>query len=166
VFAPDTPGSYTNQSIADPNGAPPEGNEFDNEDSVTTVVENGGNGPFNDLQVEKSGSSNVAPQGEITYNLQVFNAGSNPALNVTVRDSLPAGVTFVSAQDAAPGAGAFTCSHAGGIVECTGATINAGGLGSARSITIKVTAPNLNTTADQPGARRSRQCDSRGRRTE
>jgi uncharacterized repeat protein (TIGR01451 family) len=146
VFAPDTPGSYTNQSIADPNGTLPEGNEFDNEDSVTTVVENGGNGPFNDLHVDKSGSTNVAPNGEITYSLQVFNTGSNPALNVMVRDSLPAGTTFVSAADAAPGTpGAFTCSHSGGTVECTGATINAGGVGAARVVTIKVTAPNQNT---------------------
>ena len=113
---------------------------------MTTVVENAGNGPFNDLHVEKTGSSNVAPRGEITYSLQVFNTGSDPALNVTVRDLLPAGTTFVSADDAAPGTpGAFTCSHSGLTVECTGATINAGGVGAARIVTIKVTAPNHNT---------------------
>ena len=54
---------------------------------------------------------------------------------------LPAGTTFVSAEDSAPAApGAFTCSHAGGIVNCIGGTLPGGG--APRLIAIVVTAPN------------------------
>src|SRR4029077_14030696 len=66
------------------------------------------------------------------------------ALNVAVRDILPAGVTFVSAQDAGPGPGAFTCTQAGGVIDCTGATIagTVPGPAGTRTIVINVTAPN------------------------
>ena len=52
------------------------------------------------------------------------NIGTDPALNVTVRDVLPAGVTFVSATDGGGPGGPFTCSQAGGVVNCIGATID------------------------------------------
>jgi uncharacterized repeat protein (TIGR01451 family) len=64
---------------------------------------------------------------------------------VKVRDVLPAGTTFVSATDTTGGAGSFVCSHAGGIVDCVGGTLD-GSLGLAgvptlRTIQIIVTAP-------------------------
>ena len=75
-------------------------------------------------------------------------------MNVAVRDVLPAGVTFVSAEDTTSvplGPGAFTCSHAAGVVNCTGATLDgtANTLSSpdipaTRTITVKVTAPIFN----------------------
>ena len=104
IFAPDTPGDYTNQAIVDPDFKIPEGNEFNNESSVPTVVADGGNGAFNDLQIMKT-STDTTPGGPIDYTIKVWNTGSNPALNVTVRDVLPAGVTFVSATDGAVLAG-------------------------------------------------------------
>ena len=144
MFAPDTPGTYTNQAIVDPDGAIPEGNEFDNQASVQTVVENGGNGAFNDLAILKTATPNTTPGGPIQYDLQVWNNGSDPALDVDVRDVLPAGVTFVSASDLGVGAGAaFTCSHSAGVVNCTGATIQGGGVANARSIRIQATAPDM-----------------------
>jgi uncharacterized repeat protein (TIGR01451 family) len=146
VFAPDTPGTYTNQAIVDPGHAIPEGNETDNTSSVTTIVENGGNDPFNDLRLDKDGTASVSPGGTINYTLKVFNTGSNAAQNVTVRDVLPAGTVFVSAEDAAPASpGAFSCSHSSGIINCTGGTLNAGEP-SARFIAIQVTAPNQQGT--------------------
>ena len=45
-----------------------------------------------------------------------------------------AGVEFVSAKDAAPIAGAFTCSHSSGIIDCSGGTLNPG---VARCVTSK-----------------------------
>jgi uncharacterized repeat protein (TIGR01451 family) len=154
MFAPDTPGTYTNQAIVDPDHLIPEGNEFNNQDSQQTVVENGGEGAFNNLKIHKTSApeppASTPPGGPITYTLQVWNTGENPALNVSVRDELPAGVTFVSAADAGSGGGAsFTCNYAAGVVNCIGATILENTLiGTGRSITINVTAPNQITTLE------------------
>ena len=146
AFAPDTPGTYINQAVVDPDNTVPEGNEFDNESSVELVVVNGGPGAFNDLQIEKTGTGTTTPGGAISYTLQVWNSGTNAALNVAARDILPAGTTFISAEDSNPsGAGAFTCTHAGGVVDCTGATLDPG-IANARFIEIEVTAPNTNLT--------------------
>jgi uncharacterized repeat protein (TIGR01451 family) len=142
MFAPDTPGTYTNQAIADPDNAINEGNEFNNQASVETVVQNGGNGAFNDLTATKTAPATVTTNQEFTYTVTVTNTGTDAALNVLVRDVLPAQVIFVSADDAAPLApGAFTCSHASGIVNCLGGTLPGGG--GVRTIKIKVKAPNL-----------------------
>src|SRR5262249_45407742 len=93
-FAPDTPATYVNQAIVDPDNTIPEGDELDNQASATTIVENGGNGPFNDLSITKTGTLTTTPAGPINYVLQVSNAGSDAASNVTVRDVLPVGETF------------------------------------------------------------------------
>ena len=93
-FAPDTPGTYTNQALVDPDNTIPEGDELNNQASVNTVVTNGGNGAFNDLQIAKTGSATTTPGGPISYTLTVSNTGSDAALNVSVRDVLPAGETF------------------------------------------------------------------------
>jgi uncharacterized repeat protein (TIGR01451 family) len=148
AFAPDTPGTYTNQVEVDPDHAIAEGNEFDNNASAETVVRNGGAGSFNDLtvsfQAAPASTASTTPGGPITYLLNVSNVGTDAALNVAVRDILPAGVTFVSAQDAGPGPGAFTCTQAGGVIDCTGATIagTVPGPAGTRTIVINVTAPN------------------------
>jgi len=148
MFAPDTPGSYVNQAIVDPDNTIPEGDELNNEVSaLPTIVQNGGNGAFNDLHIDKSATSNTTPGGTITYTIEVWNTGTDDAQNVAVRDALPASTTFVSAADSAPGTdGNFTCNQSGGVVNCIGATIKSGGMVNARHITITVTAPNHNTT--------------------
>lgn len=149
AYAPDVPGNYVNQAIVDPDNTIPEGDELDNQASAQTVVVNGGEGAFNDLTLHKTATADVSPGGQINYDIQVWNLGTNAALNVAVRDALPAGVTFVSAADigGAPGA-AFTCAEAGGVVNCTGATINSGGVASARTIHIVATAPNIVTNLE------------------
>ena len=82
---------------------------------------NGGEGSFNDLTVKRTATADVNPGGTINYQMKVWNLGSDAALNFAVRDALPAGVTFVSAADAGIGPGAaFTCSEAGGVVNCIG----------------------------------------------
>src|SRR5262249_41046061 len=121
AFAPDTPGSYINQAIVDPNNTIPEGNETDNQSSAQTDVTNGGNGAFRDLTIHKDATPIVAPNETITYTLTVSNLGSDPALNVAVRDVLPAGSTFISAGDTTGAPRNFTCGFAAGGVDCTGA---------------------------------------------
>ncbi|HEY2153533.1 MAG TPA: CARDB domain-containing protein [Vicinamibacterales bacterium] len=148
MFAPDTPGTYTNQVEADPDHTIAEGNEFNNNASAQTIVKNAGAGSFNDLiaSFEPSPASTLVatPLGTITYKVDIHNTGTDPALNVPARVILPTGVTFVSAADSAPGAGAFTCSQAGGVVDCAGATIP--GVTGVRTIVISVTAPNQVTS--------------------
>ena len=159
MFAPDTPGVYINQVNVDPDNTIPEGDEFNNQATEETTVVNGGTGSFNDLgisfQLAPASTNSTTPLGAITYRLDVFNYGTDAALNVAVRDILPAGVTFVSAGDNAPGAGAFTCSESEGVVDCYGATIPGTGVPvppavippfppGQRTIVINVTAPNHN----------------------
>ena len=159
VFAPDTPGTYPNLAFVDPNNAIPEGNEFNNQSSVETKVENGGPGPYIDLNLVKTQEPvldqdqpggtgtpvRVAPGGPIKYVLTVNNLATGPdagdAFNVTVRDTLPANVTFFSAADEAGGPGNFACGQEAGqpnTINCTGGTILAGG---SRKIDIFAVAP-------------------------
>ena len=162
MFAPDTPGSYTNQAIVDPLNAKPEGNEFNNQANAQFVVANGGIGPWVDLTINKSPKdTTIKPKDPIAYTLTVTNVGEAPALNVTVRDILPAGVTFLSADDTTnvppgpppgpPAPGAFTCTEAGGVVTCTGGSVDGTAntlatpdVPSTRVITVRVTAPIFN----------------------
>jgi len=76
----------------------------------------------------------VAPGGTLTYTLTASNAGPATACQATVTDTLPAGVTFVSAS----GTG-WNCSEASGTVTCTTTSLAPG---DAPPITIVVTAPN------------------------
>jgi uncharacterized repeat protein (TIGR01451 family) len=66
-----------------------------------------------DLTITKSvaGSGPFTVGGNITYELTVSNAGPSSATGIVITDTLPAGVTFVSAD---PG-----CTHAAGVVTCT-----------------------------------------------
>jgi len=75
----------------------------------------------------------VAAGGTLVYTLAVSNAGPSAAAAVSVVDTLPAGVTFLSAT----GAG-FTCGISGSTVTCTNPTFASG---AATNITITVTAP-------------------------
>lgn len=146
-FAPDTPGTYTNQAIVDPDNAIPEGDEENNRAQETTTVTNGGTGAYNDLSITVSGPTNTYPNGPIQYLLNVTNSGTNDALNVAVRDPLPSGEVFVSATESGATGAPFTCAYANGVVDCTGATITAGG---SRSITINANAPNAVVTPPAP----------------
>jgi uncharacterized repeat protein (TIGR01451 family) len=50
-----------------------------------------------DMAATKTGPATVDALGNITYNIALQNIGPSPASDVTLTDSLPAGVTFVSA---------------------------------------------------------------------
>ncbi len=166
VWAPDVPGSYTNTAFVDPGNAIPEGNEFNNQDSLNTVVANGGNRPYIDLRVEKTqvaeldqetlgdGRVRVDTGQVIHYQLKVVNGGEDgDAFNVRVRDFLPSNVTFFSAADSAPGAGAFTCGLMPAqptVIDCIGGTVPQDG--GSRTIDVFVVAPvGLDRIASNPG---------------
>jgi len=90
--------------------------------------------PSADLSITKTGPSSVNTGASFAYTLTVGNAGPDTAMSVKVSDTLPAGVTFVSAS----GSG-WTCSQSGGVVTCTEGSQAAG---VTTTITINVAAPS------------------------
>src|SRR5206468_1830342 len=71
---------------------------------VTTVV-----GELADLTVAKTGPASVIAVGSVSYTIAVTNNGPSDASAVIVQDTLPAGVTFVSASNGGtPTAGVVT----------------------------------------------------------
>ena len=89
-----------------------------------------------DLSIAKSGPTQVATGGTITYTLMVSNSGPDAAPNVVVTDTLPSGVTFVSAS--------LGCTHASGIVTCNLASVPVSP--PTVDLTINVTAPTTEGT--------------------
>ena len=87
--------------------------------------------PAADLSIAKSANpASVGAAQNLTYTLTVTNGGPDTASGITVTDTLPGSVTFVSAS-----AG---CSESGGTVPCTASSLaNAANV----QFTITVTAP-------------------------
>jgi len=54
--------------------------------------------PVADLSVTKTGPANSAPGSDVVYTITVTNNGPDDAANAILSDSLPAGVTFVDAE--------------------------------------------------------------------
>ena len=128
VTAPAQPGTLTNTAAVSATTSDPD--PADNAASASTVVT-----PVADLAITKTGPATVTAGGALTYQLSVLDNGPSDATGVTVTDTLPAGVTFVSAA----GTG-WACSHAGNVsVTCTVAALAAGA--TAPVITVTVTAP-------------------------
>ncbi len=128
VTAPAQAAALTNtatvtSATADPNAA------NNTSTAITTVTASA------DLAITKSGPATVVAAGSVSYSLVVVNNGPSDAANLSVADTLPAGVTFVSAS----GAG-WACSNVGNVsATCTRAALAAGA--TAPTITIVVTAP-------------------------
>jgi uncharacterized repeat protein (TIGR01451 family)/MYXO-CTERM domain-containing protein len=94
-------------------------------------------GCFADLALATTDTPDPVQSGSnLVYTVTASNAGPSNAVGITVTDTLPAGVTFVSAT----GAG-WTCGHVAGVVTCTRATL-ANGASAPIAITVNVTAPN------------------------
>jgi len=109
--------ALTNTATASATGSsdPVPGN---NSGTATTTVN-----PNADLAVTKSDSPDPVTVGSnLTYTVTVTNQGPDPAASVTMTDTLPAGVTFVSANSTVG-----ACAENAGIVTCNiGALANGG----------------------------------------
>jgi uncharacterized repeat protein (TIGR01451 family) len=158
VFAQPYVGTMLNEVRVDPFNEIPEINEANNIDFESTEVITGDAtiGAFNELSITKCDHSSEAPcltdtdpiatSGVIIYRVQVTNSGTDPAFNITMRDFLPAGTTFISAVDVTGGPDSFLCAHAAGVVNCTGATLSGTinavpGIGTSRTVEIQAFAP-------------------------
>ncbi|HKV78413.1 MAG TPA: C25 family cysteine peptidase [Candidatus Sulfotelmatobacter sp.] len=88
--------------------------------STTIVVANANSA---DMAIVKTATPNPVTEGTpLTYSLAVTNNGPASATNVTVTDTLPSSVTYLSSTSTVG-----TCSEAGGIVTCLlGTMANAG----------------------------------------
>jgi len=84
-----------------------------------------------DVSVVKTGPASVVAGDTAQWTLVVANAGPSNATGVRVTDSLPTGVTFVSASSVPAGT---TCTETGGTVTCPVGTLPPGG-----QVTIAVT---------------------------
>jgi uncharacterized repeat protein (TIGR01451 family) len=96
-----------------------------------------------DLAITKTDAPDpVTVGGTLTYTLTVTNNGPDPSTDSTVTDTLPAGVTFVSAT---PSQG--SCSESGGTVTCPLGPL-AGGASATIEIVVTVTATAVSPLSD------------------
>lgn len=114
---------------------PGDANPANNDGSATTGVSG-----VIDLALDKQGPDSLTVGANASWSLVVRNVGNLPTSGtITITDTLPGGLTFVSATG--PG---FTCSAAGQVVTCTRATPP---LGAGQSVTIDlVTSVGSNVT--------------------
>src|SRR5439155_751752 len=91
--------------------------------------------PRADLSVAKTGPATVNAVQNLTYTITVTNNGPSAAVSVAVRDTLPAGVTFVSASNGG--------TAAAGVV--TWPSVASLANGGSLSRTVTVTAPPTGT---------------------
>jgi uncharacterized repeat protein (TIGR01451 family) len=126
VVTTNTAGTISNTATVTGNESDPfPANNTDTEDTVVTP-------PPADLALTKSDSADPVDIGDnLTYTIQVTNNGPEDATGVTVTDTLPASVTFVSAS---PG-----CTEASGTVTC-----DIGNLAATASVSVQI---DVTTTA-------------------
>ena len=96
-----------------------------------------------DISIDKTAPAMVTEGNSFTYGLTVSNAGPDPATNVVATDTLPAGLTYVSAT---PSQG--SCSFSTPTVTCLLGSLASGG---SATVSISVTAssggPYVNTAS-------------------
>lgn len=85
--------------------------------------------PPTDLQVIVTGPAQVAPGGQVTWQLRVTNNGPAASSGFAIADPVPAGYTAI---------GASGCAVSAASVSCTGAGL---AVGSSSTITVTATAP-------------------------
>lgn len=137
VVRPTEPGTITN--TVGVTAAEDDPNPNNNQDTEQTEVQG-----IADLSITKTDQTDpVAVGQDLSYTLVVTNNGPSSATNVTLTDTLPSGVIFVSAV---PSQG--TCSHTGGVVTCTLGTIPNGGTATV-TITVQPTVNNIGTIVNR-----------------
>ena len=89
---------------------------------------------YSDLSISKTASvESIAIGAQFSYSIEIQNIGPGVANNLTMVDTLPSGVSYVSVADEG-----WDCAHESGVVTCDLASLNTG---SSSTITIDVTAP-------------------------
>ena len=73
--------------------------------------------PSADLSIQKANTRPVAAGQTTTYRVTIDNAGPSDARNVSVTDTLPAGLTYAGTSTSVRGS--WTCSAAGQVLTCT-----------------------------------------------
>lgn len=121
-------------------------NLTDNSASATVVVANANSA---DMAIVKTATPNPVTEGTpLLYSLAVTNNGPATATNVTVTDTLPSTVTYLSSTTTQG-----TCSEAGGTVTCLLGTMLNAGTATVSILTIPgqagVISNTANVTADQ-----------------
>src|SRR5262245_21252897 len=143
VVLPITPGTLTDtESVATSSG---DNNTANNTDTETTTVNAAPVETEEDVSVTKSDSSDPVLTGQsLSYTLLVSNAGPNAATGVTVIDTLPAGVSFISAT---PSGAGNSCTQASGIVSCDLGTIDPAASETVTILVLPTTPGTLSDTA-------------------
>ena len=119
----DAPSTVTNTATIDSDVDDPD--ESDNESSSTVSVAGGA-----DISIEKQADvSSAAPGDTITYTLTARNQGPSTSKDVSVSDTIPAGLEFISSTPGSP-----TCTQAAGTVNCALGDIPSGGT---RTVTVR-----------------------------
>jgi uncharacterized repeat protein (TIGR01451 family) len=136
---PQNEGSLTNRASVTSNVSDPDSTN-DSASADTTV------NPSADLSLSKSDAPDPAQVGQLlTYTLTAQNHGPSSATGATVTDTLPTGVSYVSAT---PSQG--SCSQSSGTVTCALGTI---ANGASASVDIKVTPQNEGSLTNQASVR-------------
>jgi uncharacterized repeat protein (TIGR01451 family) len=147
VVTPTAVGSISNTAVA--TSTRPDPNSANNLVTISTTVNLAGGA---DLQVTKNASPNPVTLGNnLTYTTTVTNNGPAQATGVTLTDTLPGGVTFLSAipsQGSCSGTSLITCSL-GNLANGASATVSivvtttaVGALTNTASVTSATTDPN------------------------
>jgi uncharacterized repeat protein (TIGR01451 family) len=124
-------GSFTDTATV--TSSTPDNNTANNTASVTTTVQSSGGNQAN-VSITKTGSPDPDQVGQpLSYTITVTNSGSVAASGVVVKDTLPAGATFVSATDTTSGT---ALTSASGLVTDSIGNLAAG---ATETITIIVT---------------------------
>src|SRR5690606_37796040 len=121
TIPPTASGSLTNRATVTATSADPTPAN-NSAQATTTVIASA------DLAVATTGPASAPAGTEVTLAVTVTNAGPSPAANVVVTDTLPAGLTFVSATGGA--------SHSGGVVTWSAATLAPGGAGASYDLVV------------------------------
>jgi len=133
VIAPSTAGEITNQATVSAATADPD--TANNSVSEVTTVNAVAAEEQADLSLSLAESADLINMGTaFSYTLTVSNAGPQTASNVQLVDTLPSGVSFVSANGTD-----WSCHEAGGTVTCELASLV---VGAANPIIINVIAPS------------------------
>ena len=127
-------GSVTNSASSTADTSDPDASN-NNGSSATAKVVTTVAAVFADVATSVSGPASAAARTNLTYTITVTNMGPGTASNVVVLDTLPAGVTFVSAS----GGG----NHSGGLV--TWPTLTNFANAATTNFTVTVTAPYSGT---------------------